>query len=467
MRDRMTALPARSDAARRLSGADPMPVGLRIVGLACVLAGIVATSEGRDWQPLSLVLALAAVMVVADVISVWTRWVRYSAGSMVQTTMMAVLGPAPAAAIGVLSQAAELPIRVRRTQALDNMIVFGLLGLVGGLLFDAARAVFGLERQDIGYALVVLAVYVLLMPINLGLIVLTNTTLSGREKLRIVRECGLPAIPLELLYGLLAAAAVLVWTHAGLAAAAGLLLLLVVTVPLARTLADALKSGDDLLELRDISDQRAAEVARLASDRERLLSEVLDAEERERARLAESLHDGPMQRLAAARQDVKAGDDGALHQLDAAIAETRSIISAYHPATVRELGFEAALRAAVVPFPSAQSVRLTIESAVDDRELADTMLLPVAQELVVNAVKHARPSAIHVRVAAGDGELVLDVDDDGVGIDAAPEGDAVTSGHLGLAMVRRRVDDAGGRLDIATREDGGTHSRVTLRAGLR
>ena len=67
---------------------------------------------------------------------------------------------------------------------------------------------------------------------------------------------------------------------------------------------DGLKSSDDLVELREVSDARSEEVARLAADRERLLSEVLDAEERERARLAESLHDGPMQRLVALRQDA-------------------------------------------------------------------------------------------------------------------------------------------------------------------
>ena len=67
---------------------------------------------------------------------------------------------------------------------------------------------------------------------------------------------------------------------------------------------DGLKNSDDLVSLRQVSDARAAEVARLASDRERLLSEVLEVEERERARLAESLHDGPMQRLVALRQDA-------------------------------------------------------------------------------------------------------------------------------------------------------------------
>jgi hypothetical protein len=57
-----------------------------------------------------------------------------------------------------------------------------------------------------------------------------------------------------------------------------------------------------------------------------------------------------------------------------------------------------------------------------------------------------------------DDGLVLAVDDDGMGIDDAPRRPTVQAGHLGLAMVRRRLEDVGGSLDIATRADGGTHS---------
>lgn len=54
-----------------------------------------------------------------------------------------------------------------------------------------------------------------------------------------------------------------------------------------------------------------------------------------------------------------------------------------------------------------------------------------------------------------DDRIVLEVDDDGVGIDDAASGRAVQAGHVGLAMVRRRVEDVGGVLEIATRPDGG------------
>ena len=428
--------------------------------LVSVIAVAALVSERNDWQPFTLVAVLGTVMVVADVAAVSARRLRISAGLMAQVTIMALLGPAPAVAIGLLATLVDSRVnRVNAQYTLHNLFMFAVLGLVGGLLFDVLRDSYGLDRHDTAYALLVLPAYLLLVGVNL-LLVSTHPTL-GTRRLHVFRETGLPALPLEVANGLLAAATVLVWSQAGLAAAAGLLVLLVITIPLARTLGDALRSSDDLTELRHVSDQRSAEVARLASDRTRLLSEVLHAEGRERARLAESLHDGPMQRLVAMRQDMaEAGN--VPHQMDAAIAETRAIISSFHPATVRELGFERSLRAAVAPFPVTRSIELTIRSAVNDRALVDSVLLPVTQELVVNAVKHASPTTIDVRVTAVDGTIVVEVNDDGVGIDTSESGRSVQAGHVGLAMVRQRVEDAGGLLEIATRSDGGTCSRVVV-----
>jgi hypothetical protein len=74
--------------------------------------------------------------------------------------------------------------------------------------------------------------------------------------------------------------------------------------------------------------------------------------------------DGPLQRLVALRQDAADASpfspDALTDQLDAAIAEARAIISAFHPAAVRELSFEASLRAAIAPFPAARKVDLTV-----------------------------------------------------------------------------------------------------------
>lgn len=449
----------------RLDRAGMRSAAFRIAAILCVALLATLLSDRADWQPLSLVFALGATMIVADVMSVRARRVRMSAGLMVQVVAMALLGPAPAAAIGMLGVLGDALVnRVRIMATLNNLAVFAFLGLFGGVLFEVLGSLSALDPRDAAYALLVVPVYFVVAGLNLAIVSATTPGIARGERRRVLRESGVPALPLELLLALMATAAVLAWAHAGLAAAAGLLLLLVISVPLLRTVGSALKSGDDLLVLQHVSDQRAAEVARLVSDRERLLSEVLNAEKRAGARLAESLHDGPVQRLAAIRQDAA---EGVSHQqiavsLDAALAETRAIISAFHPVLVHELGFEASLRAAVAPFPAARSVGLSVTTTVDDQVLAGTILLPIAQELVVNALKHADPRSIDISADAIDAHVVLEVSDDGRGIDSEDSGRAVQAGHLGLAMVRRRVEDGGGVLDIATRPDGGMRSRVTV-----
>jgi signal transduction histidine kinase len=458
----MMVVPAVSALARRHADPATRGIAVRAVILAIVFAITAVVSDADDWQPVSLVLALTAALVAADAASVAARRLRLSAGLLVQTTIAALLGPGPAVAAATVSTLVEARInRVPARATMNNLVVFSVIGLVGGLLFDGIRSWFDISREDTAYAVLVLPVYIVLAAINLVLVVAAHPTVASGSRRQVLRESILPSLPLELVNAVLTAVTVFVWARAGLAAAVALVLLLAVIIPLARTVGDALKRDDDLVALRQVSDERAAEVARLASDRERLLSEVMDAERRERARLAESLHDGPMQRFIAIRQDAAEGRALA-GDLDEAIADTRALISAFHPATVRELGFEASLRTAIAPFPAARGVVLTVDVSGDDRELASTLLQPVAQELVVNAVKHADPTTIDVVVRADGGALVLEVNDDGVGIDTEQAGRAVQAGHVGLAMVRRRVEDAGGHVEVATRRDGGTRSLVTL-----
>jgi signal transduction histidine kinase len=78
------------------------------------------------------------------------------------------------------------------------------------------------------------------------------------------------------------------------------------------------------------------------------------------------------------------------------------------------------------------------------------------QESLTNVVKHAHATTVHVRVAAVQGRLVIEVTDDGRGFD--PE--ARTAG-FGLAGMRERVYLAGGELEI-TPADAGTTVRCTL-----
>jgi len=333
---------------------------LQGAALASVLVVSAITTDAEDWRPLSLVVAMCALMVLAESVAVETRKIRTSAGMLVQVPIMAILGPGPAVFAGVLAVAVDARVnRVRGEELLLNFLIFSGVGLVGGLAFDGLREALDLDRGDSANALLVLPVYTMLCLLNVAFIVLFLPGRTPAERRRVVRESGVPLIPLELVSAVLASAAVLAWADAGLWAIVGLLVVLLVIIALARTVSSNLRLSDD-------SDARSAEVARLSSDRERLLSEVLDAEQRERARLAESLHDGPMQRLAAIRQDAAESDSALASHLDVALAETRAIISAFHPATTAQMGLEASLRAAVAPFPASAGITLTVSGTLHD-----------------------------------------------------------------------------------------------------
>jgi signal transduction histidine kinase len=84
----------------------------------------------------------------------------------------------------------------------------------------------------------------------------------------------------------------------------------------------------------------------------------------------------------------------------------------------------------------------------------------VLQEALANAVKHARPSRVVLRVRdAGSGGVVLSVSDDGDGFDPAR---AAERHGMGLDLMRERVTELGGELQLESARGEGTTVRITL-----
>ncbi|MBA2556460.1 MAG: hypothetical protein H0V12_03795 [Chloroflexi bacterium] len=79
-------------------------------------------------------------------------------------------------------------------------------------------------------------------------------------------------------------------------------------------------------------------------------------------------------------------------------------------------------------------------------------LYRIAQEAVHNVVKHASATSACIRLSAEDGSVRLTVDDDGSGFVEAD----VPRGHLGLAGMRSRAEQLGGRLLVSSRRGEGT-----------
>ena len=215
---------------------------------------------------------------------------------------------------------------------------------------------------------------------------------------------------------------------------------------------------------------------------------VLAAQEEERARLANELHDGPAQALAnlifqtevvdrAIRTDGDAGDQElrALRQmLQAELDTLRAYINQLRPPLIDAEGLDDALREAALRLTEHDGipveVRLEASPALIE-ESARAVALRVAQEALRNISKHAGATRawVYTRVDAGsrDGDgrpeaWILEVGDDGRGFDIGTLGATTNRRHFGLRFMRERSDLLGARLSIDTRPAAGTVVRLSI-----
>ena len=219
--------------------------------------------------------------------------------------------------------------------------------------------------------------------------------------------------------------------------------------------------------------RRTHQVEELGSGRAALLQDALDAEERERARIGERLHDDTLQSLLAAQQDVREARAGYLQSLefaDEALTEgvraLRETVLGLQPASLAERGLELGLRVEVDRV--ARRARLDVELEVDPDAVGphDALLYAAARELITNVVKHASATRLTVTLAREPEAIVLTVRDDGAGMSCVESrsAEALAEGHVGLVSTRQRVGAAGGRLELRSAPGEGTTARVIVPA---
>jgi two-component system NarL family sensor kinase len=199
--------------------------------------------------------------------------------------------------------------------------------------------------------------------------------------------------------------------------------------------------------------RRADRIRGLLDDAAALTAQALDAEQLERRRLAEELHDHALQTLLVAGQELDelAADhpEVDLGPLDAAVRgtvrELRDVVGALHPYVLDEAGVAVALRRLAERLGGQAGLAVAVE-VPDDLPAAphDRLLYGVARELLTNVVKHAGADRVAVLLADDGPDRRLEVDDDGCGLDPAALGARLVQGHIGLASTRARVEGVGG-----------------------
>lgn len=197
----------------------------------------------------------------------------------------------------------------------------------------------------------------------------------------------------------------------------------------------------------------------------------------ERLRLSRELHDRALQLLTSARlrmenchhlmdhDSAAAGAELRIVEdhLDHAITEIRNILAENQTAEQMQAGsLERRLKEELTIFSARSGFQIDLHCAVDAHELPlaiEKELYFTLREGVLNAVRHARASEIHLSLTRSQSAYRATLRDNGVGfIVAATEG----GNHYGLKGMKERIDKLGGTLDLQTAPGQGTHIEIEI-----
>lgn len=232
------------------------------------------------------------------------------------------------------------------------------------------------------------------------------------------------------------------------------------------------------MAISDIT-QRRDEHAQLLQSRQelrRLSASVVEAREEERRRIARELHDELGQRLSALKMDLSSLEHetrrpayeqriaAMIEMLDETVASLRRIAADLRPMMLDDLGLNAAVEWLGRESARHMGLAVTVSHGDTDPPLdsrASTAVYRMVQEALTNVARHARASHVRIELQQHERELVVVVQDDGVGFS---ERTVRKAGSFGLIGLRERADSLGGRLDIDNPAGGG--GRITVRLPL-
>jgi signal transduction histidine kinase len=232
------------------------------------------------------------------------------------------------------------------------------------------------------------------------------------------------------------------------------------------------------LERGDASLVSEASVPATSGD---LKMRIMEAQEAERSRLGQEIHDGPAQALANAIFQVEyiervLDTDVRLAHTELSLLrellrreldDVRAFITQLRPATVDELGLDGAIGDAIDHLKALAGLTARTDLRAPAGVLTSgqrTVVLRVAQEALQNVRKHAGAANVTVATREEDGSWVLEVRDDGRGFDI---GAVAARGrrNFGLQFMRERAELIGAQLDVRSRPEGGTVVRLAIQAG--
>ena len=214
---------------------------------------------------------------------------------------------------------------------------------------------------------------------------------------------------------------------------------------------------------------------------ERSLSrQLIQAQERERKRIASELHDGIAQSIGVVKYRIEdavarftnenpdldmAVLEGTVEDMKSLVDEVRRISSNLSPSMLEDFGIHVAMESLCKEF-KAQNRDLDVSCSVsideaETPELVKVAIYRVAQEALQNITKHSAATRVRTLLESADGGVKLVIADNGSGFDPGdgPRGFDGKSG-LGLRSMRERVDATGGEFELKAAPKKGVEVRA-------
>ena len=205
---------------------------------------------------------------------------------------------------------------------------------------------------------------------------------------------------------------------------------------------------------------------------------IVEAQEMERSRLAQEVHDGPAQALSNAIFQVEylekiVESDPTLARtelrylrelLRRELGDVRTFITQLRPARLEELGLNGSIMDTVEHMRTLTGLAIatTLDGDTDGMGSGrQTVVLRVVQEALQNVRKHAAATNASVTTRSEGSDWVVEVRDDGRGFDPAAVA-ARGRRNYGLQFMRERAELIGASLDVRSRPDGGTVVRLAI-----
>lgn len=238
--------------------------------------------------------------------------------------------------------------------------------------------------------------------------------------------------------------------------------------------------GKIVVILKDMSDwyhltfslkEKENLLLRYREDLRKLTARLTLAEEKTKRSLAMVLHDRigfSMVNMANTLREIeKNQSDERLKQnvknvvmdMEKLIKEIRTFTFEISPTLLYEVGIEAAFEVLCEEMFTRHKIKYSISSSGRDKDIAEDikiLLFHMVRELFVNIIKHAKATAVSIKMRRGSKKYQIVVEDNGVGFCPSDENDFRDLRGIGLFSIRERLTTLGGQISIVSEPNKGT-----------